>query len=163
MAKIKKEDLDGNGIKENKLEKPSIETLLSFILFSYDHDKGLSSIFYPTGDNDKRGYIIIHGDGFNELFNEIDKTGTKIYIFNSITWITQFLRRIMENGDYLIISFNLVNFKYDIKYYATQKRFRNSISNEFNIAYLIDATGSMEGEINVAKKKVINILKKLKK
>ena len=46
-------------------------------------------------------------------------------------------KRIMENGDSLIISFNLVNFKYDIKYDATWKRFRNSISNEFNLVYII--------------------------
>lgn len=67
FAKIKKEGLDEDNLKEDELEDPSIETLLPFIPFSYDHDKGLSVIFYPSGDNDKRGDIIIDGGFRNYL------------------------------------------------------------------------------------------------
>ena len=89
FAKIKKEGFDEDDLKEDELEDPSIETLLPFIPFSYDHDKRLSVIFYPSGDNDKIGDIII-GGGFSKLFNEIDKTGTYRYVLNSIAWTTQF-------------------------------------------------------------------------
>jgi len=160
FAKIKTGDIDEDNLKEDQLEDPSIDTLFPFVPFSYDHDEGLSVIFYPSGDGDNRGDIIIDG-GFSKLFNEIDKTGTYRYVLNSIAWTTQFSRRTAENGDCWVESFNLASFKYDIKYDETWKRFRPRISNEFDIVYLIDATGSMDGEINAAKEQVINILKDL--
>ena len=161
-AKIKSPDkvIDEDNLKEEDLEEPSIETLLPFVAFSYDHEEGLSVIFYPSGDGDNRGDIIIDG-GFSKLFNEIDKTGTYRYVLNSIAWTTQFSRRTVENGDCWVETFNLASFKYDIKYDETWTRFRTSISNEFDIVYLIDATGSMGSEINAAKDQVINILNEL--
>ena len=162
FAKIKNSsDIDEDDLKVDLLEDPSIETLLPFIPFAYDHDKGLSVIFYPSGDGDNRGDIIIDG-GFSKLFNEIDKTGTYRYVLNCIAWTTQFSRRTIENGDCWFESFNLASFKYDIRY-DEKWIFRTSISNEFDIVYLIDATGSMSGEINAAKNQVINILNELKK
>ena len=162
FAKIKNSDMDidEDDLKEENLEDPSIETLLPFVAFSYDHEEGLSVIFYPSGDGDNRGDIIIDG-GFSKLFNEIDKTGTYRYVLNSIAWTTQFSRRTVENGDCWVEAFNLASFKYDINYDAHWIH-RPSISNEFDIVYLIDATGSMSGEINAAKNQVINILNDLK-
>ena len=160
FAKIKVGDVDEDNLKEDQLEDPLIETLLPFVAFSYDHDKGLSVIFYPSGDGDNRGDIIIDG-GFSKLFNEIDKTGTYRYVLNSIAWTTQFSRRTVENGDNWVENFNLASFKYDIKYDETWKRIRTTFSNEFDIIYLIDATGSMTSEINAAKEQVITILKEL--
>ena len=160
FANIKNGDIDEDNLKEDDLEEPSIETLLPFIPFSYDHKEGLSVIFYPSGDGDNRGDIIIDG-GFSKLFNEIDKTGTYRYVLNSIAWTTQFSRRTVENGHCWVETFNLASFKYDIRYDEKWARRRISISNEFDIVYLIDATGSMGSEINAAKEQVINILKEL--
>lgn len=76
FSKIKNSsDIDEDDLKEYLLEDPSIETLFPFIPFVIDHDKGLSFIFYPSGDRDNRGNIIING-GFSKLFNEIDKRRT---------------------------------------------------------------------------------------
>lgn len=89
FAKIKLGEADEDNLKEDQLEEPLIDNLLPFVAFSYDHDEGLSVIFYPSGDGDNRGDIVIDG-GFNKLFNEIDKTGTYRYVLNSIAWTTQF-------------------------------------------------------------------------
>ena len=53
--------LDDYKLQEKDLEDPSIETLLPFVAFSYDHEEGLSVIFYPSWDGNNRGYIIIDG------------------------------------------------------------------------------------------------------
>ena len=160
FAKIINEDTDEDDLKEEELDEPSIETLLPFIPFAYDHQEGLSVIFYPSGEGDNRGDIIIDG-GFSKLFYEIDKTGTYRYVLNVIAWTTQFSKRTVEIGDCWVESFNLASFKYNIRYNENWKRFRTTISNEFDILFLIDATGSMTGEINAAKEQVNNIYNEL--
>ena len=99
-AKIKKSGVDlkeeKNDIDENDLEEPTEGRLFPFIPFAYDHDKGLSVIFYPSSGEE--GDIIIDG-GFSKLFNEIEKTGTYRYILNCISWTSQFSKRIKEKGD----------------------------------------------------------------
>ena len=160
FAKIANEGTNEDDLKEKELDEPSIETLLPFIPFAYDHEEGLSVIFYPSGDGDNRGDIIIDG-GFSKLFYEIDKTGTYRYVLNVIAWTTQFSRRTVEIGDNWVESFNLASFKYNIRYDEKWTRFRTSISNEFDILFLIDATGSMSGEINAAKEQVKNIYNEL--
>ena len=57
--------LDDDKSQEKDLDDPSNETLLPFVDFSYDHEEGLSVIFYPSGNGDNRGYIIIDG-GFSK-------------------------------------------------------------------------------------------------
>ena len=161
FAKIKNEDTDEDDLKEDELDQPTDDTLQPFIPFSYDHQNGLSVIFYPSGDGDNRGDIVIDG-GFSKLFNEIDQTGTFRYVLNVIAWTTQFSRRTVEIGDCWAESFNLASFKYDINYDENWIIKRTSISNDFDIVYLIDATGSMSGEINAAKEQVNNIYNELK-
>ena len=80
---------------------------------------------------------------------------------NVIAWTTQFSKRTVEIGDCWVESFNLASFKYNIRYNENWKRFRTTISNEFDILFLIDATGSMTGEINAAKEQVKNIYNEL--
>ena len=161
-AKIKKNDLElyeeKNDIKEEQLEDPTDEKLLPFIPFAYDHEKGLSIIFYPSSGEE--GDIIIDG-GFSKLFNEIDTNGTYRYVLNCISWTTQFTKRIIDKGDSWVETFNLNSFTYDIRKDANWV-FREGISKDFDIIYLIDATGSMVHEIKAAKEQVINILNELK-
>ena len=159
FAKIKNDDIDENKLDENDLEEPTIDTLYPFIPFAFDHQQGLSVVFYPSGEGDNRGDIIIDG-GFSKLFNELDKTGTYRYVLNCIAWTTQFSRRTVEIGDCWVESFNLPSFKYDIRYHENWI-FRPKESDEFDIVYLIDATGSMSGEINAAKEQVVNIYNEL--
>ena len=162
-AKVKKEDKElneeKNDLKEQDLGNPTNEELLPFIPFAYDHEGGLSIIFYPS--NDEEGDIIIDG-GFSKLFNEISTKGTDRYLLNCISWTTQFSKRIVDKGDSWVESFNLDSFSYDIRRDENWV-FREEISKDFDIVYLIDATGSMGKEINAAKEQVINILNELKK
>ena len=83
-------------------------------------------------------------------------------MLNIIAWTTQFSRRHVEIGDCWTESFNLASFKYDIRYDEKWTRCRSTMSNEFDIIYLIDATGSMSREINAAKEQVISIYNELK-
>lgn len=161
-AKVKKDNQElneeKNDIKEEDLVDPTNEQLLPFIPFAYDHDKGLSIIFYPSSDEE--GDIIIDG-GFSKLFNEILTKGTDRYILNCISWTTQFSKRIVDKGDSWVELFNLDSFNYDIKRDA-KWIFRDEISKDFDIVYLIDGTNSMRREINAAKEQVINIFNELK-
>ena len=162
FAKIKKSGVDlnedKNDIKEEDLEDPIDGKLLPFIPFAYDHDEGLSVIFYPSSGEE--GDIIIDG-GFSKLFNEIEETGTYRYILNCISWTSQFSKRIKEKGDLWVENFNMDSFTYNIRY-NEKWVFRKEMSKDFDIIYLIDGTGSMGAEINAAKEQVINILNELK-
>ena len=98
-AKIKKPDVDlkeeKNDINEKDLDEPTEDKLRPFIPFAYDHDKGLSVIFYPSSGDE--GDIIIDG-GFSKLFNEIEETGTYRYILNCISWTSQFRKELKKKG-----------------------------------------------------------------
>ena len=162
-AKIKRYDVElneeYNDIKEEDLENPTNKDILPFIPFSYDHEGGLSIIFYPSSGEE--GDIIIDG-GFSKLFNEIETTGTYRYLLNCISWTTQFSKRNMDNGNSWVDMFNLDSFSYDIREDANWIFREDQISRDFDIVYLIDATGSMQREINAAKDQVISILNELK-
>ena len=136
-----------NDIKEVQLDDSTDEKLKPFIPFVYDHEKGLSIIFYPSSN--KEGDIIIDC-GFSKLFNEIETNGTYRYVLNSISCKTQFSKRTIENNFSWIQTFNLDSFSYDIIRDANWV-FREGISKDFYIIYLIDATGSMGSEIKAAK------------
>lgn len=49
--------------------------MLPSVAFSFDNEEGLSLIFYPLGDGENIGDMIIRG-GFNKLLNEIEIAGT---------------------------------------------------------------------------------------
>ena len=165
FAKIKKIGVDlkerKNEIKEEDLNEPTDETIFPFIPFAYEHEKGLSIIFYPSSD--ERGDIIIDG-GFSKLFNqeEMQKAGTYRYILNCISWTTQFSKRIKDKGDSWVENFNLPSFDYDIRLDEKHEFREEKSSKDVDIIYLIDATGSMGKEIKAAKEQVINILNELK-
>lgn len=163
-AKIKKAGVDlkeeKNDIKEKDLEDPTYNKLLPFIPFAYDHDKGLNVIFYPSSGEE--GDIIIDG-GFSKLFNEIEEKGTYRYILNCISWTSQYSKRIKEKGDSWVEKFNLDSFTYNIRMDEKWVFREEQSSKDFDIIYLIDATGSMGAEIIAAKEQVINILDELKK
>ena len=162
-AKIKKPGVDlkeeKNDIKAENLDEPNYKTLLPFIPFAYDHEKGLSVIFYPSSGQE--GDIIIDG-GFSKLFNEIKEEGTYRYILNCIAWTSQFSKRYKENGDLWVENFNLDSFSYEIRREEKWVFREEQSSKDFDIIYLIDATGSMGQEILAAKEQVINILNELK-
>ena len=162
-AKIKKKGVElkerKNDINEKDLDEPTEETLYPFIPFAYDHEGGLSVIFYPSPD--QRGDIVIDG-GFSKLFNEIEETGTYRYILNCIAWTTQFSKRTREKGFSWVDNFNLDSFTYDIWREEEWDFKEEKINKDFDIIYLIDATGSMGEQIKAAKNQVINILNELK-
>ena len=133
-----------------------------FTAFAYDNEGGISIVFWTSNDSKKNGDIIIDG-GFTKLFNELDTEGTYRYIQNIIAWTTQYSKRIYELGDNWIGKFIISSFYFEINYAEIWEGFTYRMSNDFDIVYMIDSTGSMSGSITAAKNKALEISNFLKK
>ena len=117
----------------------------------------MSIVFWNSKADKLNGDIIIDG-GFTKLFNELNTEGTYRYVQNIIAWTTQFSRRIGECGDNWIEVFKIPSFTQEINYKEVWSGFKSQrYSNEFDIIYMIDATGSMTDYIKAAKDEVLNI------
>ena len=136
-----------------------------FIPFAYDDEGGISIIFYPANNEYENkenfiGDIIIDG-GFSKLFNELDSTGTYRYVQNIAAWTTQFTRRYSENENWRE-TFRVTPFEQIIDYTEIWTKPRQRFTNEFDILFMIDGTGSMSSSITSAKNEIINISNQLK-
>ena len=132
-----------------------------FSPFAYDNDGGMSIIFWDAKIDKINGDIIIDG-GFTKLFNELNTEGTYRYVQNIIAWTTQFSRRIGEYGENWINVFKVPSFTQEINYKEVWDGFKKRYSNEFDIVYMIDATGSMTNYIKAVKDEALNISNSLK-
>lgn len=151
------------------------ETKISpLIPFGYagrkDQDKSIPDsnhcniLFYPSNREFPNGDIIFDG-GFSKLFNELDSGenySTFRYIQNIAAFTTQFAKRYADYGDDWVETFKLPSFDFELDESVIWTRFEPRITNEFDIVYLIDATGSMGSTIQAAKDTVISIAKDLK-
>ena len=106
------------------------------------------------------GYLILEG-GFTKLFNELDSDGTKRYILNIASFSTQFVKRYGEIGENWKTDFKITPFSFDIDETVIWKGFTKNISKEFDIVYLLDATGSMGSYLAAARDQCINISNQL--
>ena len=131
-----------------------------FYTFGYEHEGGMNILFYIPPHNKTHGYLVLEG-GFTKLFNELDSDGTKRYILNIAAFCTQFTKRIAE-GENWKTDFKIEPFKFDIDKDVIWDEFNSFISNEFDIVYLIDATGSMGSYLAAARDQCIAISNKLK-
>ena len=131
-----------------------------FQTFGYEHQGGKNILFYIPPVKYNHGYIILEG-GFTKLFNELDTDGTKRYVLNISSFTTQFTKRSDEKGESWKINFKLPTIDYKIDE-SVKIKFEKRISSDFDIVYLIDATGSMGSYLAAARDNCINISKQLK-
>ena len=121
-------------------------------------------LFYPFNREYPNGDIVFDGE-FSKLFNELD-TGenysTFRYVQNIAAFTTQFAKKYAEYGDDWVETFKLPSFEFELDETIVWDKFEPRITNEFDIVYLIDATGSMGSTIQAAKDTVILIANDLK-
>ena len=139
------------------------ESIAPFNIFGYEHQGGTNILFYTPPSKYDHGYLILEG-GFTKLFNELDTDGTKRYILNIASFTTQFSKRFGKIGenwktDFLITPFNF-NIDESVKCNDVLKT--STISSDFDIIYLLDATGSMGSYLAAARDQCINISNQLK-
>ena len=148
-------------IKTNApLKKP--EEVLPFIPFAYD-DKGcITILFYISPLDSDAGYIVVDG-GFSKLFTELDTEGTGKYIQNIVGLTSTYHKHLDREGENWIDNFSLPSFEQDIDYKEKFNGFVKKITTkEYDIIYMIDATGSMESWIDAAADRCLNISEELK-
>ena len=132
-----------------------------FNIFGYEHQGGINILFYTPPFKYNHGYIVIDG-GFTKLFNEIDSEGTKRYLLNIAAFTTQFTKRYGEIGENWKTDFQIPSFSFEIDETIKWDRFNKRITSEFDIVYLLDATGSMGSYLAAARDQCINISNQLK-
>ena len=115
-------------------------------------------LFFWISKVDKLNGDIIFDCGFAKLFNELNTEGTYKYVQNIIAWTIQFSRRMGEYWDNWIQVFKIPLFTQKFNYKEAWSGFKSlGSSNEFDIIYMIDETGSMTDYIKGAKDEVLNI------
>jgi hypothetical protein len=74
-----------------------------------------------------------------------------------------FSKRYGEIGENWIYNFKISPFSYKLDESVKWEGFKTIISDEFDIVYLIDSTGSMGSYLRAAREQYINISNQLKK
>ena len=131
--------------------------LLPFVPFSRDSDGGINSIFYAGED----GYgDLVFDNSYTKFFLEMKECGTFRYVQNVAAWTAAPERSSVIYGvkpkDYRPKA---------VIYEITSERFtafREPPLSDFDLLFLIDATGSMGGSLNMATKYCIEIWNQLK-
>jgi len=136
------------------------DNIAPFNVFGYEHQGGTNIIFYTTPFKYNHGYLILEG-GITKLFNELDTDGTKRYILNIAAFTTQFAKRYGEIGENWKTDFKITPFSFTINESIIWTGFK--ATNEFDIVYLLDATGSMGSYLAAARDQCINISDQLKR
>ena len=138
------------------------EGIAPFNIFGYEHQGGKNILFYTPPFKYNHGYLVLEG-GFTKLFNEIDSDGIKRYILNIASFTTQFAKRFGEIGENWKIDFKIPPFAINIDE-SVKWEFRENIleSSDFDIVYVLDATGSMGNYLAAARDQCINISNQLK-
>ena len=136
------------------------ENIAPFQTFGYEHQGGKNILFYIPHFKYNHGYLILEG-GFTKLFNELDTDGTKRYVLNISAFTTQFTKRNDEKGENWKTNFKLRSFDFKIDE-SVKIKFNKGISSDFDIIYLLDATGSMGSYLAAARDNCINISNQLK-
>ena len=145
---------------DEKRETPT-NNIAPFNIFGYEHQGGTNILFFTPPLKYNHGYLIIEG-GFTKLFNELDSDGTKRYILNIASFSTQFIKRYGEIGENWKTDFKIPPFSFTIDESIIWTGFNRRTSNEFDIVYLLDATGSMGSYLEAARDQCINISNQLK-
>ena len=142
------------------LKKP--EDVFPFIPFAYDDEGCICILFYISPLNSNRGNIVVDG-GFSKLFTELSTEGTSKYIQNIVGFTTMYHKRMNLNGENWMENFSLPSFEQEINYEEKWNGFISKvITTEYDIVYMIDATGSMEKWIEAAGDRCLKVSEDLK-
>ena len=151
------------GLDDNKqlFKKEDVEP---FIPFAFDEEGAMTILLYISPLNSDFGNIVVDG-GFSKLFTELDTEGTGKYIQNIIGFTSMYHKHLERDGDNWMENFRLPSFEQNIDY--NEKFIDNGLINkhktkEYDIVYMIDATGSMEKWIEAAADKCMKISLDLK-
>ena len=137
------------------------DNIAPFNVFGYEHQGGTNILFYTPPFKYNHGYLILEG-GFTKLFNELETDGTKRYVLNIAAFTTQFAKRYGEIGENWKTDFKITPFDFKLDESVKWTGFIRRTSNEFDIVYLLDATGSMGSYLRAARDQCISISDKLK-
>ena len=119
-------------------------------------------MFYLSPLNFDAGNIVVDG-GFSKLFTELDTEGTAKYIQNIIGFTSLYHKHLEREGENWMENFSLPAFEHPINYNEKYDGFIKKIkTKEYDIVYMIDATGSMSDWINAVADRCLNISEELK-
>ena len=130
-----------------------LDNIALFNIFGYEHQGGTNIFFYTSLFKYNHWYLILEG-GFTKLFNELDTDGNKRYILNIAVSTTQLAKRLGEIGENWETDFKTTPFSLTIDECVKRKEFTKK---EFDIIYLLDATGSMGRYLAASRYQCINI------
>ena len=148
---------------ENDKALKNPEEVSPFIPFAYDDEGCITILFYISPLNSENGNIVIDG-GFSKLFTELDTEGTAKYIQNIVGFTSLYHKRLEKTKNVnWMENFSLPSFEQRINYEEKYDGFiKNIITKEYDIIYMIDATGSMEEWIHACADRCINLSTELK-
>lgn len=129
--------------------------------FAYDSEGGLVSLYFDSKSEDTRGDIFIDC-GFTKLFNELkysENDGTIRYVQNIAARMAQYEKHLRDYGEKGPRIYKPSSFDFTIN---ESLKFDRITSPDFDIIYMIDATGSMGSYLKAAADQCINISKELK-
>ena len=138
------------------------EDVSPFIPFAYDDEGCITILFYISPLNSDAGNIVVDG-GFSKLFTELDTEGTGKYIQNIVGFTSLYHKHLERDGENWMENFSLPSFEQDIDYTEKFDGFvKKIITKEYDIIYMVDATGSMNNWIDAASDRCLNISEELK-
>ena len=156
---------DDNKLYSGKNEEVRMITdpkaLEPWVPFSKDSDGGFNALFY--GSNDEKGDIVIDCS-YTKFFLEMESQGTPRYIQNIFSWLGSVEKHQMKDGCKDGTEFRPLQIMLSINYSATWTKFlKKPKSNEFDLIYLVDVSGSMSSSLNGVKEYCKSISEKLEK
>jgi hypothetical protein len=137
------------------------KALEPWVPFSKDSDGGFNALFY--GSNDEKGDIVIDCS-YTKFFLEMESQGTPRYVQNIFSWLGSVEKHQMKDGCKDGTEFRPLQIVLSVNYSAKWSRFlKKPCSNEFDLIYLVDVSGSMSSSLNGVKNYCIAISQKLEK
>ena len=132
------------------LDNPKL--LLPFVPFSRDSDGGINSIFYAG----EEGYgDLVFDNSYTKFFLEMKECGTFRYVQNVAAWTAA------PERSNVIYGVKPRDYRHKaVIYEITTERFTDFQKpplSDFDLVFMIDATGSMGGSLNMATKYCIDI------
>ena len=93
----------------------------------------------------------------------MESQGTPRYVQNIFSWLGSVEKLKWKMVVKMVHEFRPLQIVLNINYSAIWTRFKKKVSNEFDLIYLVDVSGSMSSSLNGVKKYCIDISKKIEK
>ena len=149
--------------RDNNSPIKNLEGISPFIPFAYDELGCMTILFYISPLDSERGNIVVDG-GFSKLFTELETEGTSKYIQNIVGFTSLYHKHLeKEKNENWMENFSLPSFEQEIDYNEKYDGFiKNIVTKEYDIIYMIDATGSMAEWIGASADRCLNLSEELK-